>query len=348
MKKIILILIGVIIIGGILFFLFSKKQEKTVGTTAEEELPPLEVIGSIADRGKIIIYTEGIGVVKPEKRAVYFSPVNSVVEVLNVYEGKYVKRGELLLKLKNDEQRANYEKALYNLKKAKASYEFSLKQERGDSSVLKVTTGFTNAKSAYERARKILERTQIYAPFDGKVGDISVSKGDMVKTGDKLFEIVDASQTKIIVELPDIEIEGVKRGRKAFIYALSSDKKYEGTVSGVSPVIDPIKKTGKVVIQSKVPFMIGSMVRVKIVSGEYYNKLRVPNEAVLHRENRDLVFVVRGGHAKWQWIKKGVEGEKYTEVLEGISVGDTVLTEGQFTIAHDAPVTVKIKNLINK
>lgn len=342
MKKFILILIGIIIIGGILFFLLSKKQGEIAGKTGEEELPPLEVKGAIAERGKIVVYTEGIGVVKPAKRAVYLSPVNSIVEVLNIYEGKYVKKGELLLKLGNEEEKANYEKALYNLRKAEASYKFSLKQGRGDSSVLKVTTGLVDAKIAYERAKKSFEGTEIYAPFDGKIGDISVSKGDMVKKGDKLFEIVDASHSRIIVELPDIEIKGVKRGRKAFIYSLSSDKKYEGTVSGVSPVIDPVKKTGKVVIQSNVPFIIGSMVKVEIVSGEYSNRVRVPNEALLHREDRDLVFVVRGGRAKWQWIKKGVEGEKYTEVLEGISTGDTVLTEGQFTIAHNAPVTVEI------
>ena len=343
MKKIIPILILIFIIGGILFFISSKMHTKPTGEGGNEELPPLEVIGTIADRGKIVVYTEGIGIVKPERQAVYFSPVNSFVEMLNIYEGKYVKKGELLLKLKNDEEKANYEKALYNLRKAQTSYKFALKQGRGDSAVLKVTTGLTDAKSAYEKAKKILKSTEIYAPFDGKVGDISVSKGDMVKAGDKLFEIVDASHTRIIVELPDIEIEGIKRGDKAILYSLSSNKGYEGVVSGISPMIDPVRKTGKVIILSKAPFMIGSMVKVKIASGEYYNRLRVPNEAILHRENRDLVFVVKGGYAKWQWIKKGVEGERYTEVLEGISEGDTVLTEGQFTIAHDAPVIVKIK-----
>lgn len=343
MKKFISILVLILIIGVSLFLIFSKRYAKNTGQGGNEELPPLEVIGTIADRGRIVVYTEGIGIVKPEKQAVYFSPVNSFVETLNIYEGKYVKKGELLLKLKNDEEKANYEKALYNLRKAQASYKFSLKQGRGDSAVLKVTTGLTDAKSAYEKAKKILKSTEIYAPFDGKAGNISVSKDDMVKVGDKLFEIVDASHTRIVVELPDIEIEGIKKGDKAVVYSLSSNKGYEGVVSGISPIIDPAKKTGKVIILSKVPFMIGSMVKVKIASGEYYNRLRVPNEAILHRENRDLVFVVKGGYAKWQWIKKGIEGERYTEVRDGISEGDTVLTEGQFTIAHDAPVIVKIK-----
>ena len=254
-----------------------------------------------------------------------------------------MKKGEFLLKLQNGEVKARYEKALYNLKKAKASYEFSLRQERGDTNILKITTGLVDAKEEYERAKKILEETEIYAPFDGVIGGLSVSRGDKVKQGDKLFEIVSDRQIKIVVELPDIEIENVKIGDSAIVSSFFSNKKYEGIVSGVSPIIDTEKRTGKVVISVNANLMIGSIVKVKIATGIYHNRLRVPNEAILHRENRYLVFVVRGGRAKWQWIKKGVEGEEYTEVLDGVSEGDTVLTEGQFTIANDAPVIVKIK-----
>jgi len=342
-KRIIFFIILVSLILGTSFIFLMRKLNKNEEKVKKEELPPLEVVGMVVDRGEIIVYTEGVGRVKPNKQAVFLSPINSYVERINIYEGKRVKKGEFLLKLQNEEVKAEYEKAFYNLKKTKASYEFSLKSENGDTNTLKVTSGFLEAKREYERIKKILEETEIYAPFDGVVGNVSISTGDKVNIGMELFELFDVSNASIVVELPNIEMEDIKIGRKAIIYQFTSGKEYIGTVIGVSPVIDEKENTGKVVISANSSLIPGSIVKVKIVSGEYKGRIRVPNEAILRRENRDLVFLVKNGYAVWQWIKKGVEGEKYTEVLEGVNEGDTVIVEGQFTIAHNTPVSVILK-----
>jgi HlyD family secretion protein len=77
------------------------------------------------------------------------------------------------------------------------------------------------------------------------------------------------------------------------------------------------------------------------------NRIIVPARAVIERDGRPLVFVVKGGRAQWVYILPGRSNGAETEVLPDsssgqipVAVGDTVLTEGHLTLTHDAPVRV--------
>jgi multidrug efflux pump subunit AcrA (membrane-fusion protein) len=86
---------------------------------------------------------------------------------------------------------------------------------------------------------------------------------------------------------------------------------------------------------------------VEIESEIYKDKLIVPQEAILVRSGRKLVFVVENGLAKWRYVQIGLENENYAEILpganpgEGLNEREMVITEGHFTLAHDARVTIK-------
>lgn len=84
----------------------------------------------------------------------------------------------------------------------------------------------------------------------------------------------------------------------------------------------------------------GMHAEVEIAADIYKNRLVIPREAILVRGGRKLAFVVQGELAKWRYIKTGLENEKYAEVLEGIKEGELVITEGHFTLAHDARVRI--------
>ncbi len=79
----------------------------------------------------------------------------------------------------------------------------------------------------------------------------------------------------------------------------------------------------------------------------YKDRLLVPQEAILVRGGRKLVFVVENGLAKWSYVKIGLENEHFAEILAGerpeetVNEGDLVIIEGHFTLAHDASVTIK-------
>jgi HlyD family secretion protein len=77
------------------------------------------------------------------------------------------------------------------------------------------------------------------------------------------------------------------------------------------------------------------------------DRVLVPARAVIERDGRPLVFVVKGGRAQWQYIVPGRTNGFDTEVLPDstsneipVAVGDTVLIEGHLTLIHDAAVKV--------
>jgi multidrug efflux pump subunit AcrA (membrane-fusion protein) len=51
-----------------------------------------------------------------------------------------------------------------------------------------------------------------------------------------------------------------------------------------------------------------------------------------------LVFVVRDGLAKWEYVTLGARGDGIVQITDGVAPGDLVITEGHFALAHDAPV----------
>jgi len=80
------------------------------------------------------------------------------------------------------------------------------------------------------------------------------------------------------------------------------------------------------------------------------NRIIVPASAVIERDGRPLVFVVKEGRAQWVYINPGRSNGAEVEVLPDSSTGeipvkpgDLVLVEGHLTLTHDAPVKVVVK-----
>ncbi|MDP1861172.1 MAG: hypothetical protein Q8K82_21030, partial [Gemmatimonadaceae bacterium] len=82
------------------------------------------------------------------------------------------------------------------------------------------------------------------------------------------------------------------------------------------------------------------------------NRRLVPARAVIERDGRPLVFVVKDARAQWVYITPGRTNGTDTEVLPDsasgqlpIAVGDKVIVEGHLTLTHDAPVRlVQLEN----
>jgi RND family efflux transporter MFP subunit len=341
MKKYIWITTIIIVIAGT-FLLLRGTVGKKGRERIEEELPPLEVKGTIVDKGDIVEWVESLGKVKSSKKKEFISPKNTYIEKVFIKEGQKVRKGTPLLKLNCKAEIARFEEAQYELEKAKKKYEFASKEENSQPSLLKVTTGLSKAEKEFAEAKRIFDLMDIKAPFDGTVANLKSSGGSGANTGDTILTIFSEKNLYIEASIPQVEMEDIKKGAQAIINSVSGERSISGKVISVSPTISK-EKTGNINISLSGEWMLGEVVEVEIEKNKYKDRLRVPKESVLHREGRFLVFKVERGLAKWKWIEKGQEGRNYIEILDGVSLNDTVLVEGQFNIAHDAPVTIKFQ-----
>jgi hypothetical protein len=86
---------------------------------------------------------------------------------------------------------------------------------------------------------------------------------------------------------------------------------------------------------------------VQLEAERLRNRRLVPTRAIIERDGRPLVFVVKDGRAQWVYINPGRSNGTETEVLPDsgtgqipVEVGDQVVVEGHLTLTHDAPVRI--------
>jgi RND family efflux transporter MFP subunit len=231
------------------------------------------------------------------------------------------------------------------LEKARQDYELAqigsgLKRDE----IIASSKGLTQAEVNVKISRMELEKTRITAPFAGIITQIKVAPGETIEAGRELFTLVDVSQLKIEARVLETEVGRIKEGREADIrFSAYPGRLFKGRVAAISPLVSAADRTCSVFISLDNPaeeIKPGMHAEVEIVSEIFEKRLLVPQEAVLQRGGRPLVFVVENGLAKWRYIQIGPENEQFVEVLDGVKEGEQVIVEGHLTLAHDSPVRI--------
>lgn len=210
--------------------------------------------------------------------------------------------------------------------------------------VVAAMKGLTQAEISVKKAQLDLEKTKIRAPFSGIIADIQVSSGEHVSVGRELFTLVNISRIRVHASVLESEIGKMKVGREVELkFSSYPGKVFKGKVSAISPIVNPEYKTCKVFVDVENPdeeLKPGMHAEVEIAAEIYKNKLLVPQDAILTRSQRKLLFVVEEDLAKWRYVEIGLENENFAEILDGVKAGDQVIVEGHFTLAHDARVKI--------
>lgn len=212
------------------------------------------------------------------------------------------------------------------------------------------TKGLTQAEVAVKVARLNLEKTRIRAPFSGIITDIKLSPKERIEAGRELFTLVDISRIKVKAKVLESEVGKVVAGREVDLrFSAFPGRTFRGRIEAISPVIDAEDKTCAVHVAMDNPaeeIKPGMHAEVEFPTEIFAGRLLVPQEAILVRGGRKLVFAVEGDIAKWRYIEVGLENEHFAEVLPGkepgwgISAGDTVIVDGHVTLAHDTKISI--------
>jgi len=216
--------------------------------------------------------------------------------------------------------------------------------------IMEASKGLTQADIAVRQAQLNLEKTQVRAPFSGIITDIRISPGQTVSGGTDLFTLVNIDRLQVHAKVLESEIGKMKVGREVDLkFSAYPGEVFKGQVQAISPIVDPEDKTCNVIVDL---VNVGEAIKpgmhaeVEIAAEIYPDRLLVPQDAILTRNQRKLVFVVEGDRAKWKYIEVGMENEDFAEVLPtddpggAVKAGDLVLVDGHFTIAHDARIQV--------
>lgn len=217
---------------------------------------------------------------------------------------------------------------------AKAAYNAALAKER-------------QAAADLKRVRSAKNDYIITSPIDGVVlSDYSLTTGAMISPNSPVTDIADLRRLKATLKIPESKIFSVKEGMSVYIvFDALPGEKFEGRVSRIDRYVNPDTRTSNVEIELDNeaaggrlrPGMFG---QTFIVEREVRGALVLPESAVVGREGKEFVFVVKDGTAVRREITIGIETADEVQVTSGLSEGEEVIIFGGKNLAGGEKVEV--------
>ena len=294
------------------------------------------------------------GKLMAKEKAVVPFRVQELISTVKVKNGRRVKKGELLAQLEPykyrkqlDDSRDRYEKARIDLEDQLLGYGYSITDTAKVRSNLlkmaKIRSGYNQALSNLNEAKRNYADTRIVAPINGVVANLEAQANNLSSQYKNCCEVI--NDRVLLVEFPVLEgeISQIKKGQSIEIipFALKNSS-YKGIVTAINPTID---EHGMITIQAEVnkshsEMMDGMNVKV-LVKNEKPNCIIIPKTAVLYRQNRKVVFVHEDGIAKWVYVEIGLENSSEVTITDNsLKPGQEVIVSNNINLAHETPVAV--------
>ncbi|MCP4545141.1 MAG: efflux RND transporter periplasmic adaptor subunit [bacterium] len=303
------------------------------------------------------------------------SEVSGRITRLHCTEGERVRKGQLLISLDKrdyqvamEEARANYLQALSTLAIETGEDELaeaaatewlsdrslenqieSLQNGEFRRELNTARTGLSSAQAAITRAKLNLERCEVRAPFGGVITGMQLSPGSWISASQDLFTLIDDVNLEARVQVLESDLGDLELGRPALIALPALGDTLQVKVDIINPALDVASRSCEAILRitnESGKIKPGMFARASIAGEILSERMLVPREAVLTRDNRPLVFKVADGITQWVYVQLGERNEQFYEIeraLQGgtLEPGDKVVVTNHLTLTHGAKVKVK-------
>ncbi len=341
-------LIQRIVAAGIVIFLvlmawnilFDEGQPvKTAYVEAGEIFQSITVPGRVLSKQRVNISSEQTG---------------RTVKIL-VKEGDRVKAGQVLAKMDDRELISRHNRAKANLADAKEGIvvaERTLTRLRKafkkgavarrfvKDAEVDLSTARSQAGIAVEEAHSAnlaLSKQRITAPFSGTITAKFAEVGQWVGPSESLFTLVDESRREIEVRVDAADSASIDVGQ---VVAVTSDAfpglEWHESVSRLGAAANSDRNSNSVKVYVSLgndapTLRFGQQVDADIRTAWNPNTLKVPFEALINRDGKTLVAVLREGQVMLKQVEIGIEDFSVVEIKQGLTEGELViLSKGQF------------------
>lgn len=322
-------------------------KKETSPTQARRPSGPAKVDAHIV---KTQTYAENIevpGSIIANESTEIHPEVSGRIVRLNVAEGKFVTRGTLLAKLYDEDLQAQLKKLQVQLQIAETNENRSkqlleiqaISKSDYDASLLNVN----NIKADIEIIRAAISKTEIRAPFDGKLGLKNLSPGAYVTPSDVLAVINQTSQLKMDFTVPEKYGAQMKPGQTVNFTYQGAPQKFTAKVIATESAVTQNTRSLKVraAIQQNDPQLLpGTFAKVQLNFDPDPNAILIPTQAVLPQARGKKVIKYEGGFARFVDVTTGSRDSARVQILEGLRAGDTIVVTGLLSTKPDAAIAI--------
>jgi membrane fusion protein (multidrug efflux system) len=345
-KKIIYILLPIL---AVLFFWGYKFFFSKTATTYEEQKPK----GGGAISAKLYVLTPdvlksgitAVGTLLPNEQVELISEAAGKVVGIYFEEGKPVAKGQLLIKVDDEELQAQLRRAEYqlNLTRERLNRQTILLEKDAVSreEFDQVQTDYNILQTDIDLLKTKISKTEIRAPFAGTIGFRGVSLGSYLQPNTVITRLIDQSQLKLEFAIPEKYASLYLTGRTIYFNTEVSPQEFEAAVYAVDPKVDILTRTITVrglFNNTAGKLSSGMFARINLIVNQSNEVLLIPTEAIVQEMDGKKVWVVSQGKAKSQPVTTGYRTHNQVEVASGLQIGDTVMITGLMQVRVGTPV----------
>ncbi len=368
--------VSILLILLLLFSLTGCTKKDVSGETEqeEEEIKIYPVAVETAETGEFVNTSTVMGTVAANETADVFSKASGKIIELSMTSGQKVNKGDVLIVLDREDIQVQIKQAKAGVDvakdaKAKAQIQYDnakltyermlelydlggvskqqLEQAEMQMKLLDPSSydaQIAQAEASLELLNNQLDNCVITAPLSGVVTNVLVKKGDMASPGYALANIISTGTVKVTFSVTAEQVNAIKLGQqlKVLVDAVNGEP-MTGTIVSIDPVANQQTKLYPVELELKNEDGLlkpGMFANVTLETDKKADVILVPNDAVMTVEGKTGVYLVKEDIAVFREIVTGLSNNMYTEVVEGMEVGDVYIVDGQYSLEDGDQVTI--------
>lgn len=301
----------------------------------------ISTINNISFNKKIIVNAKVRATNKVELR---FN-ANKIIDKINLSNGESVVKDKLIAFLQNDLLQNSINNAKIEVQKAKNKFEeekinFGTNITKFSLENLKIRSGLLEAQNNLDRAQIEYNQTLLKAPFSGVIANLEKKEGDFITTADVFCTLINPNNLEVSFSILENEFQFVSKSQRIEIQSfVNKDQLLKGIITEINPLVD---ENGLIKIKAKVlsketNLLDGMNVKV-LINKPLKDVIVIPKEALVLRSNRQVVFTLEKGLAKWNYVEVAGENNNSYAIKKGLKVSDTIIVSGNLNLSHDAKV----------
>ena len=183
----------------------------------------------------------------------------------------------------------------------------------------------------------------VVAPISGSILTSTVKVGQKVTASSVIAKIGDISNLQVTAKVPERYVAYLQEGQKAQItFQAYGDQVFEASVYRISPVVDPATRTKEIILHFDKDYPqinAGMFAKVKLFTVDYSGYPAIQQDALTENGDEYFIFVVKeDSTVTKRKVIRGQNVDGYVQILEGLTAGEVVVTEGMLSLYEGAKV----------
>ena len=349
-KKIIYLIVFIVLIFG---GLFGSKFLQIEQAMASRKAPPPPVVAVVkVEQQQWANTLSAVGNINPQLGINLSNEVAGIVSNIHFESGQAVKKGDLLLELNTDTDQALLNGLLASERLAKIQFKRQVKLLANKATSLsshdEARAVLDVAKTDVLAQQSIISKKRIHAPFTGVMGIRQISLGQYLDKGYSIAPLVSLSSTYADFSLAERYFSQVRIGQEVNVQVQAYPEQiFSGEVQAINPSLD--QQTRTIAIRAIIDNPKGQLkpsmfANIKLKISAPSPVLTLPETAITYNTYGESVFVLTNNDnnttVSQRSIKSGLHRQGYVEILQGLTIDDRVVNEGQVKLRSGMPVII--------